>query len=247
MKRILRLFVAGLFLVLGIGFLFGFEFYVKDKFDTVEVVVAKEPIDFKEQITDEHIEIKNVRKGTEVDNYISATHFESLIGKYASIKIEKGAQLYKEMIDTHDLVPNSKKGEFVAPIPKEWLFAVPGSLRRTYVADIYVVSNKDQAVIQSLIQQANQEEGKDESDVIRTDVKPNNAIPILTDVRVASVKDSANKEVKESKDTKEATGSVAALEIIATDESLDKIKTFAEQGYKLYVVYKFERGEGSNE
>ena len=159
MKRYTRLFLASFILLLGVGFLFGFEFYVKDKFNTVEVVVAKETIDFKEQITEDHIEIKNVRKGTEVENYIPAAKYQSLIGKYASIKIEKGTQLYSELIDTYDLVPDAKKGEFVAPIPKEWIFAVPGSLRRTYIADIYVVSDKDQMMVQKLLNEQAEENG----------------------------------------------------------------------------------------
>lgn len=65
--------------------------------------------------------------------------------------------------------------------------------------------------------------------------------PILESVRVSSVKDSGNKEVRESAETSEATGQVAALEIIATDEMLKTLTDNLNDGYKLYVVYKFER------
>ncbi|MCE0555321.1 hypothetical protein LQK80_37380 [Bacillus thuringiensis] len=55
-------------------------------------------------------------------------------------------------MDTYNLIPNEEKGEFIAPIPDSWLFAVPGSLRKTYIADFYLVPDKDQAVIRSLVQ-----------------------------------------------------------------------------------------------
>lgn len=244
MKTTLKIILAFLILGSGIGFLIFFEFYVTDKVDTVEVVRAKETIGFKEKITADNIEIANVKRGSEVENAIPTTSYKSLIGKYASIKIEKGAQLYSDLVDTYNLVPDTTKGEFVAPVPKEWLFAVPGSLRRTYVADIYAIGDEDQKMKKALIAAAEEQEGKKQSkdSVITSDVKPNTE-PILSSVRVASVKDNGNKEVKESQETREATGQVSALEIIATEEMLDTISEAVNDGYKLYVVYKFERSD----
>jgi hypothetical protein len=252
MKRTLRLIIAILLVIFSIGFILFFEFYAKEKIDTVPVIVATKTIEFKEPITEKNIAIKYVRRGTEVENHIPPTRYKSLIGKYASVKIEKGTQLYSALVDTYDLVPDAKKGEFIASIPKEWLFAVPGSIRRTYIADIYVVGDKEQAVIRSLIKDAPQESGEENkeaannNEIIQTNIKPNSAA-ILTNVRVASVKDNSNREVKESEETKEATGQVSSLEIVATEDMLNTIKQYTEQGYKLYVVYKFDRGDKSNE
>lgn len=243
MKVAFKIVLAFLFVAMGVGFVLANEFYIKEKVDTVEVVVAKETIDFKKPITAENVEVINVRRANVVENAVSVEKFKSLIGKYASIKIEKGTQIYAELIDTYNLVPDSTKGEFVAPIPKEWLFAVPGSLRRTYVADVYAIGDKDRAVVQALTKEAKKEGGHSKADKdapIETDLTPSTE-PILTNIRVASVKDSGNKEVKESEETSEATGTVAALEIIATEEMLDTVKTYMNDGYKLYVVYKFER------
>lgn len=238
MKSTMNVLLALVFVGLGVGFVFFFEFYLTEKIDTVEVVVAKETIDFKTLITEENIRIANVKRGNEVENAIPITAYDSLIGKYASIKIEKGTQLYTDLIDTYNLVPNSEKGEFVAPIPKEWLFAVPGSLRRTYVADVYAINDADQRLKRDLVKAA-AEQGELPESAIQS-IEPG-AKPILTSVRVASVKDSGNKEVKESVETSEATGQVAALEIIATDEMLETMTNALNDGFKLYVVYKFER------
>ncbi|WP_281864823.1 SAF domain-containing protein [Planomicrobium okeanokoites] len=238
MKSTMNVLLALVFVGLGVGFVFFFEFYLTEKIDTVEVVVAKETIDFKTLITEENIEIANVKRGTEVANAIPVTAYESLVGKYASIKIEKGTQLYTDLIDTYNLVPNSEKGEFVAPIPKEWLFAVPGSLRRTYVADVYAINDADQRLKRDLANAAAEQGDLPESAI--QSIEPG-AKPILTSVRVASVKDSGNREVTESVETNEATGQVAALEIIATDEMLETMTNALNDGFKLYVVYKFER------
>ncbi|WP_084242419.1 SAF domain-containing protein [Planomicrobium okeanokoites] len=238
MKSTMNILLAILFVAAGVGFVFFFEFYLTEKIDTVEVVVAKETIDFKTLITEDNIDIVNVKRGNEVENAIPVTAYESLIGKYASIKIEKGTQLYTDLIDTYNLVPDSAKGEFVAPVPKEWLFAVPGSLRRTYVADIYAISDSDQRLKKELATAA-----AEQGDLPKTAIESIDpgAEPILTGVRVTSVKDSGNKEVKESAETSEATGQVAALEIIATDEMLATLTDSLNDGFKLYVVYKFER------
>ena len=159
MKRYGRIALALLLIAGGIGFVFYFEFYLKDQIDTETVVKAANRIEFKQQITREDLVIEQVRRGSKVENALSANYAESLIGKYASITIEKGTQVYPELIDTYDLVPDESKGEFIAPIPNDWIFAVPGSLRSSYVADIYVIADKDQTQVRQLIRDAEEAEG----------------------------------------------------------------------------------------
>lgn len=239
MKTIMNVVLSVFFVAFGVSFVFAYEFYIKERIDTVQVVVASETIEFKGPITEENISIVNVKRGNEVENGVPVTAYKSLIGKYASVKIEKGTQVYMDLIDTYNLVPDSSKGEFVAPIPKEWLYAVPGSLRRTYVADVYAINDKDTLMRNALLIHA-QEQGEAEGSTTQTSIVPN-AEPILKSVRVSSVKDNGNKEVRESTETSDATGQVAALEIIANDEMLETITNAMNDGYKLYVVYKFER------
>ena len=240
MKAFLRISLALIFILTAIGFVFAFEFYAKEKIDSVEVIVAKEEIDFKEVITADNIQIINVRRTHAIENAIPVTAYESMIGKYASVKIAKGTQLYVDLIDTYNLVPDSTKGEFVAPLPKDWIFAVPGSMRRTFVADIYVIGTKEQLIYQNL-QADSEEQGKSKS-TVQSNIVPD-AKPILENVRVASVKDNNNQEVVESEETNQATGQVANLEIIANDEMFETMRSYTQQGYRLYIVYKFDRSE----
>ncbi len=245
MSRYIKVFAAVLLLLTGVAFTIYWEVYAKEKIDSVEVIIASQPIGFKEQLTEENIQVVNVRRSAAVDNRFTVESYQALIGKYASVKIEKGTQLYTELIDTHDLVPDTNKGEFVAPIPNEWLFAVPGSLRRTYIADIYVIGDKEKAVIDSLLKDAREENDKTDEENIEDVVVESESIsePILKNVRVSSVKDQNNQEVQNSEENQQATGSVSNLEVIADEEMFETIRTYAEQGFKLYVVYKFERGQ----
>lgn len=230
MKKIFRLGIAVLLIVCSVGFVFFFEFFAKEKIDTVPVVMAKENIGFKELITKDNVEIVNVRKSTQIENALTEADYQSIIGKYASVGIKKGTQIYAELIDTYDLVPDETKGEFVAALPSNWLYAVPGSLRRTFIADIYVIGDEQQKIINSIVEES---DGEPTEEQLTSGIS--NTKPILTDVRVASVKDSSNQEVQE-------TGTISNLEIIANEEMLNTMKQYIQQGYKLYVVYKFHRG-----
>src|SRR5690606_30780415 len=160
-------------------------------------------IGFKEQISSDNIEIISMKK----DFVVPAAYYgvkpedlETLYGRLAAIDIKAGTQIYSELLDRFDLVPG--EGEFIAPIPNQWLFAVPGSMRRSYYADFYVVLNS--AVI-------------DEEELRQGE-------PLLKDVRVAHTKDNANREVRSIENTDDATGNISNIEIIATKDMLSTIR-----------------------
>ncbi|MBU8732500.1 SAF domain-containing protein [Cytobacillus oceanisediminis] len=247
MKKTLSYITPVLFLILGCGILWFFEYYLKDNIDTVDVVVAKENIPFKGKISDGDIEIKKVRRDNAISGGYNSSDTKLIVDKYAAIDIKKGTQIYPSLIDSYDLIPNEKEGEFIAPIPDSWLFAVPGSLRKSFVADFYVIPDKEQAMLRAIVQESTQHSEKEEGKPVKTDKTIDNELlsnkePVLKDVRVASVKDRSNKEVKENTEVKDAaTGVISNLEIIANGETLTKLRDYTEQGYKIYVVYKYER------
>lgn len=261
--KFLKVLLPILILTGGIFFVFLFEFYIKDKVNVVPVIVAKQDIAFKEPLTPENITIIDIKRDYLVqDAYygVSEQHLEKLHGRVAAVEISKGTQIYENLIDTYDLVPDEEKGEFIAPIPDEWLFAVPGSLRRSYIADFYIVAGEnEQGLRQELMDLNDMEEVKSNSDSTETD-KPIEATaesldesksmlnkPILTNVRVAHTKDNANREVRNVNDKQyDATGNISKIEIVANQEMLQTIKGYMDQGYKLYITYTF-RQEGGNE
>lgn len=253
MKKALRFILPFLFLLIGTGILISWTFYIEPNVNTAKVVVAKKDISFKQKIKEGDLLITEVKKDHLVNDSFTSSDLKLIVGKYASIDIKKGTQIYPNLVDTYDLIPNEKEGEFIAPIPDEWLFAVPGSLRRTFVADFYAVPDEDQAVINALLKEdSHDHEGEQTTETnkdkpVTTDkttdsVVTNNREPIVKDVRVSSVKDGANKEVKESEESKDnATGIITNMEVIANDEMLSTMREYTEKGYKIYVVYKYER------
>lgn len=245
MKKFLKILFPILYLLVGIGGLASWELYFKDKINTEQVLVATKNINFKDKLTSQNTKLIEVKRDNVVSGAITKADVPYVLNKNASINIHKGTQIYSDLVDQYNLIPNEKKGEFIAPIPKEWLYAVPGSLRRTYVADFYAIPTEQQAQINSLVQESKDKKDKDEpiktNDEVDSVVTKDNQ-PIVKNVRVASVKDDSNKEVTESKDDKSsATGVVSNLEIISNKKMFAKIKDYTDQGYKIYVVYKFDR------
>lgn len=256
----MKLLIPLLIFVAGIAFVIAWEFGIKDTVNTVEAVVAKDTIEFKDIIQAEDLSIVKMRKDNNVESGFRPDEVENIIGQLASIDIAKGTQIYPDLIDSNNLVPDEEKGEFIAPLPDEWLFAVAGSLRRAYIADIYVVGGENQAMIESLVQDAKEQQNNSEEneqnetendETIVTNKEQDNAIqelykPILKDVRISSVKDKGNSEVTESTENpNSATGSVSNLEIIADNEMLTTLQEYTDKGYKLYVVHKFSESSKS--
>lgn len=257
MKNALRFIIPFLFLLAGAGLLVGWTFYIEPNVNTGKVIVANKDIPFKAKITKNDVVVKQIQKDNIVNGAYTPNDIDLVVGKYSSIEIKQGTQVYSDLIDSFDLIPNEEKGEFIAPIPDSWLFAVPGSLRRTFVADFYVIPDKERAVIESLLKETKtsndnpeSSEGEPESsgkEPVKTTDESDDFVseigePVLKNVRVSSVKDRANKEVKASEESKDAaTGVIANMEIVTDGKSLTKLREYTEKGYKLYVVYRYER------
>ena len=262
MKKFMKIFLALMLFASGVGVLFFYDFYLVDKVNTTQVLAVSDDVGFKDKITAENLVVLTVKKDNAVKEAFKPGDTKLVLDQYAAIDIKKGTQLYPSLIDSHDLIPNEKEGEFIAPITNEWLFAVPGSLRRTFVADFYAIPDQDQAVISSLIEEGEDQdnstkETKSEEENSKDDKKSENPInttekidsaitekryPILENVRVASVKDGSNSEVTESEDSQNsATGTISNLEIIADQDMLNTLREYTDKGYKIYVVYKYER------
>ncbi len=240
MKKFLSIILSVLIIVGGFGAVVAFD-KVKDEVNTTEVIVAKKDIAFKEKIQEEDLEVVGVPSDQVIESSLNPEDMKVALNAHAAIEIPKGAQIHSILLDSFDLIPNEKEGEFIAPIPKDWLFAVPQSLRKSYIADFYVISGDDQRVLNSL---SDKETKKEDLEAAITNDKE----PILKDVRISSVKDGSNNEVvtTTSKDAG-STGAISTIEIVANDEILNMLRDYTNKGYKLYVVYSFERSADKNQ
>lgn len=231
MKKVFTILLSLLIIVAGFGVVIAFD-TVKAKINQTEVLVASKDIVFKEEITEDHLAIAEVPSDQVLDVALTPEYINEIVGSYAAIDIAAGQQIHGTLLDSFDLVPNEAEGEFIAAIPESWLFVVPQSLRKSYLADFYVVATDEAKMIDSM------SSGEQESFL------KNDREPILENIRISSVKNSSNVEVETvvtEDNTESTTGTISNMEIIANDAILDALRSSTENGYELYVVYTLQR------
>lgn len=247
MIKILKFTIPLFLLATGVGFIFAFEFYIKDRVNTVPVVIAASDIAFKEPFSENNLIVTHIKREYLVkDAYQHEASLFELIGSVAAVDIAEGTQLYPALIDSFDLVPDHLAGEFIAPIPNEWIFAVPGSLRRSYLADFYLISKEQEKAIRDTLM-SYEATNEDEHSFLEVKELPQDVFslngsstqPVLENIKVIYTKDSSNREVQTLQDTQlDGTANISNLEIIANHEILNQLKQYAHQGYTFYITYK---------
>lgn len=238
-----------------IGFIFFYDFYLKERIDSVEVVVVKtgQEIARAEQLTQADLVIERRPKKSLIEDVVLAEEFEKVIGKDSSQTILGNSMLSHKMIDYDGIVPDSSKGEAIRPITNEMIFAQPGSLRRKDVIDIYLV-NEDGKTVSIPQQERVTEEGDSETETdseTSSEEESTSATAtiqseaFLKGVPVVYVKDSGNKEVvsseeENSKDKRlNATSNISDIEVIMNEVDFNKLMNeVLRNGSKLYITYQ---------
>lgn len=234
------------------GFIFVYDFYIKDRIDSEEVVIVKtgEEILKSEQIDKSKLVIERRAKEALVDGVVLAKDMEKIIGKDSKQVIVGNSMLSTKMIDYDLLVPDPEKKEAIRPIKKEMIYAQPGSLRRKDVVDIYLVYKDKTTNIMMNGESEVTSENKAKAEVNVTaseSVKGMvSAKPFLEKVKVVYVKDSGNKEVTGASEQNEggdkrlnATSTISDLEFILNEEDFTKLMTeVLQKGAQLYITYK---------
>lgn len=205
-------------MLVGVGGLIAYDYYIRPVLLAKTVVMAKEEIAENQVITEDMLVLASVPNDLVPSGAIVRP--EGIIGKAAIVSIGAGTMLTKPMVDIEGLLP--KKGEVIFPIPKEAIFAVNGSLRKHDVVDINLIAKE----------QAN--EGA-ETERMRS------AEPIIKGARVVYARTEDNQSVKDSEkgdinQRETATGRVATVEILITEEERDKIIREIENENRLWIA-----------
>ncbi|MGN7299766.1 hypothetical protein [Ferdinandcohnia sp. SAFN-114] len=126
---------------LTIGFIFFYDFYLKERIDSEEVVVVKAgtTIQKTERIDKKHLMIERRPKASLIEDVVLAKDINKIVGNDARHEMVGNQMISMSMIDFDDLVPDTEFGEAIRPITSEWIYAQPGSLRRKDKIDIYLV------------------------------------------------------------------------------------------------------------
>jgi hypothetical protein len=232
----------GLKIALGIslpllimGFVVVYDMYIKERIDSVEVVVVKAGQEIKknEMITRSMIAIERRPKKDVINGAITREGYNDLLSESAAQTIIGNSMISKSMIDYDRMIPDESAGEAIRPITDEMIYSQPGSLRRKDRIDIYLVQKE--------------EKGQNTNVATSKDKTKKGAIlkePILSDVRVVYVKDDSNNEVingtpeKVKDDRLNASGKISNLEVILNEEDFQKLMDkIVNEDYLMYITY----------
>ncbi|MCU1808343.1 hypothetical protein NVV31_23515 [Cytobacillus firmus] len=233
------------------GFIFVYDFYIKDRIDSAEVVVVKagEEILKSEKITKNKLVIERRPKEALIDDVVLAQDMEQIVGQDSSVNIVGNSMISTKMIDFEQLIPDETKGEAIRPITKEMIYAQPGSLRRKDSIDIYLINQDGTTNLTTngapeVISETKAETDSKEADSKEEAVVSVNTKPFLKDVRVVYVKDSGNKEVVSATEGNkgdkrlDATSTISDLEVILNEEDFTKLMgEVLGKGARLYITY----------
>ncbi|MFT9495741.1 MULTISPECIES: hypothetical protein [Bacillota] len=232
------------------GFILTYDFYIKERIDSTEVVVVKanEEILKSEKITKDKLIIERRGKEALIDDVVLAQDIDKIIGQDSKQDIVGNSMVSKKMVDYDNLVPDAKESEAIRPITKDMIFAQPGSLRRKDVIDIYLVNPDGSTNMnQNGPTVTNSEENSNETTESEHETNPGTmeTKPFLKGVKVVYVKDSGNKEVVSAAEGNagdkrlNATSTISDLEVILNEEDFQKLMDqVLGKGAKLYITYQ---------
>lgn len=229
--------------VLTIAGIVLYDQVIKDKVLSTEVVVAKTQITKHEELSESNLVVERRNKEELIKGYIKPDEMESLYGEETNSTILKNQMISKQFIDYDNLTPDPTKHEAIRPIPSDWIYAMPGSLRRKDMITIYPVKDKEKEVAQTIrtIDDDKKTLTSNDANNKTPDEVANRFEPILKNISVNYVKTSSNQEVMDDKKAKErlnANGLASDIEVNITEEQLKTIVQYIDEGYKLYISYR---------
>lgn len=239
MKKFIQPLISILLIIIAVGLIFLWEFYLNDRLNTTTVVVAAKDIEKNQVIKNSDIKIIRIKSEQAVEKPIVDP--KAIIGLETSQYVPQGNQFVDAMLDRYGLEPNNN--QLIYPIPKEWIYSSPGSLRRKDRVYIYAIYDgkgrvgRENSPNQQMVLAKSEQSGL-------TGVKelnPRVSEPILKNLVVAYAKDSTNQEVKPAANSEkrlDATGAINNLELVMTQEQYSILENKYLDGYKFNFAYR---------
>ena len=242
-----------------IAFIVVWDVYLKDKIDSVDVVVVKPgiTIDSHEPITESMLAVEKRNRASLIPGTLTPQDVEEIIGFETKYPLIGNMIMSKHFVDFDQLIPNPEKKESIYPIPNEWIYVLPSTLRRKDKIDIYMIQDigKDGDPNQSrsgstlTLEQINKLAANDKlSGTRKQELIKLGAIPALLDIPIVYAKDASGNEISTNnsadnklKATEEeryySTGVVTNLELLLTEDQYRTILEFIKKGNKMYITY----------
>lgn len=231
MRNTLTQIFAVLLILISITTAAAWEFYFDDRINTVSVLQATLSLPRGHKVTPSDFAPLRVKVNAVPEGAV--TNIDLIKNCETLIPVSKGMIMVKDFFDKAEIAPDNN--QMITPVPDQWIYSLPGSLRRKDIVSLYEYPagnqlsshgyNEYPLVVKRLPQTASILSGE----------------PILKNIVVAFAKDSANQEVKPSDEKRQridATGNISKLELILTAEQFKLLETKALNGYKFIFTYR---------
>jgi hypothetical protein len=194
-----------------IGFIILWDTVIKDRIDSIEVVIVRpgEIIEKNETISDEKLMIEKRNRSSLIEGVVYGNEIDSLIGYEAKQALYGNMIVSSRFVDFEGLSPSSSRGEAIRPVPNEWIYASPSTIRRKDYIDFYLfkpeemlkeeslngenqvefkgLSPEQQLKLKELYEQINQENEQYQSE--REKIALDKEVEILEDEQTVSTED----------------------------------------------------------
>lgn len=143
MKPWLKITLGILLSVFIIAFIIVWDTVIKERIDSVDVVVVRPGviIDKHEVIARDKLIVEKRKQSTLIEG--SVFKMEDVIGYEANRTIYGNEILSERDVNFVSFSPNAEKGEAIRPIPNEWIYASPSTIRREDYIDFYLFKPVD--------------------------------------------------------------------------------------------------------
>lgn len=145
MKTNTKLFLGIFTAISVIGFIILWDLVIKESISSEEVVVLKPGVVLHEfdKVTGNDVIVEKRNRETLVEGYIKPEELQSVIGKEVNQTVIGNQIISKRAIDFENFNANPNKGESIRPIPDQWIYALPSTLRRKDNIDVYIVPSDE--------------------------------------------------------------------------------------------------------
>lgn len=144
MKPITKLILSGISGLLVIGFIVLWDLVIVPSIDSVEVVVVNPNVVVHKYdvIQESDLMVASRNRESLIEGYLKSEDLQTIVGKQSEQNLVGNQIISTRFIDLDNSEPNPEKGEAIRPIPNQWIYALPATLRRKDAIDIYLVQGE---------------------------------------------------------------------------------------------------------
>jgi len=141
--------------VLVIAFIILWDTVIKERLESLDVVIIRPGVVIEENevISADKLMVEKRNKATLIEGTVFAKTMNDVIGYEAKQKLYGNSILSERDVDFTHFAPQAEKGESIRPIPNEWIYAAPSTIRRKDYIDFYLfkpVKEREQREIATL-------------------------------------------------------------------------------------------------